>query len=203
MIGREEIIASINKEERELILDQKESKNEYNRYRDKFYKAQDANEYWDVIGRLYGEKHRAEMEDNENWKLIENHFSLYQRQIILELGDLTEDDFPFDTPGTGMITEKEIQESLTPKEYQMVMDMETTEFHRDELASKLNDAIETRQPAQTIGKYQLKFLKAEDKKITASNILFKTLKRFKYRVLIIYAGYWTKLDWNRESPNAI
>ena len=203
MIGREEILASTNKHERDIILDQQESKSEYNRYSNKFYKGQDTKEYWDVIGRLYGQKYRAEMEDNKNWELIENHFSLYQRRIILEVGDITEEDFPLNNPSTSMITEKEIQESLTPEEYQLVLEMETSQFNQDELASKLNDAIETRQPAQTIGECQLKFLNAEDKATKASDTLFKTLKRFKYRVLIIYPGYWTKLDWNRGAPNAI
>lgn len=195
MLGNTEILASMTEEERTMVLEQQLTKRQLSRASKILYEAESAELNHETIGRLYGLDVLNQRKDNEAWSKIEEHFTLFQRRVILELGNIYHMNFPRDY-GPGMITEEDVKDSLTVPEYNIIRDMEISDHNRDVKAGELNDAIDERDTAARIGYLQLEFLKLDDLYTKYSDIVFKTLGRPRYRILANKKGYWT--DWGEE-----
>lgn len=190
MLDRQDVLASMTEAERRTILDQQTSKKEYAEASETYYNAVDDDVYYKTMGELCAEKYRCECIDNAYWRIIEREFSLFQRRIILDMGEITEDQFPTD-PGKGMVTESDIHESLTPEEYKVIQEYELASDIRDEAAGLLNEAIDSRASAHTIGTRQLRFEELEETQLEASRTLALSFTRFQRRVIYNAERHWT------------
>ena len=182
MLDRKEVLASMTEAQRNLILDQKAAESSATKAYDNFYKAKENDAYWETVGKLYGKAYKIECIEKAYWRLIEENFSPFQRRIIIELKDLHEKEFTSE-PGTGMLTEQEVIDSLTKEEYQVIHNYEEASKRRDTAAEELNKAIDDKKSAVTIGNKQVQFTQLEDEEMKTLTKLCDTFGRLQRNII--------------------